>query len=402
MPDSQTENMQLDEKQATSQKAERVLSVDVLRGFDMFWIAAGEEIFHTLAAATGWQFFKVMSTQLQHVRWEGFHFYDLIFPLFMFITGITTPFALIGRLEKGTPKSALYRKVIIRFCVLFILGLIYNQGWHQNWANPCIASVLGQLGFGYLFASLILLRTHKLRWIITWAAGILIGVALIQFLVPVPGYGAGVFTPRGSVNAYLDRLLMPGDFWFYMTPDGTMYELAEPMPANARPLSEALGILNWISGTGIVLMGVAAGLILKKRSIPQYRKVTIYLASGIGCLLTALCLKPWYPIIKNIQTSTFYLFAGGFCFLLFGLFYLVIDVWKVQRWGFFFQVIGVNAITVYLGYQLIDVNYTSRVLVGGLTMYMGAYGPVIISIVTEALLWSSLYLLYRKKVFLRV
>ena len=131
-------------------------------------------------------------------------------------------------------------------------------------------------------------------------------------------------------------------------------------------------------------------------------KVGIFLVTGLGCLLSALILKPWYPIIKLLQTDTFYLFAGGLCFILLALFYLVIDVWKFQKWGFFFKVIGMNAITVYMGFQLIDVDHTSTVLVGGLAKYLGAYGPVLISVVTVALVWLSLYGLYRKKIFLRV
>ena len=128
----------------------------------------------------------------------------------------------------------------------------------------------------------------------------------------------------------------------------------------------------------------------------------IFLATGFGCLLSALILKRWYPIIKLLQTDTFYLYAGGFCFILLALFYLIIDVWKIQKWGFFFKVIGMNAITVYMGCQLIDVHHTSGVLVGGLAKYMGAYGPVLISVVAAALVWISLYTLYRKKIFLRV
>jgi predicted acyltransferase len=130
--------------------------------------------------------------------------------------------------------------------------------------------------------------------------------------------------------------------------------------------------------------------------------VGIFLVTGLGCLLSALILKRWYPIIKLLQTDTFYLYAGGFCFILLALFYLVIDVWKIQKWGFFFKVIGMNAITVYMMFQLINVDHTSSVLVGGLAKYMGAYGPVLISVVTVSLVWALLYGLYRKKIFLRI
>jgi predicted acyltransferase len=390
------------DKQSAAVPPERVQSLDVLRGFDMFWITGGEGIIHTQAAATGWQFFKFLSLELEHVPWEGFHFYDLIFPLFMFCVGVAIPWALIAKLERGFPKKALYKKVVTRFVILFFLGIIYNQGFRQNWANPRIGSVLGQLAFGYLFASLIALGVPRLRTVILWAGGILGGIAILHFLVPVPGFGAGVLTPQGSINGYVDRLFMSGDFWYYISPQGTMYELTQKMPPGSVPLWEAQGILNCITGTSITLMGVIAGLILRNPKIPQLRKVAIYFLTGVGLLISALVLKPWYPINKSLQTSTFYLYAGGFCFILLAPFYLVIDVWKIQKWGFFFKVIGMNAITVYMIFQLINVDHTSGVLVGGLAMYLGAYGPVLISVVTATLVWLSLYALYQKKIFLRV
>ena len=384
------------------QKPERVLSLDVLRGFDMFWITGGEGIIHTLALATGWQFFRVFSAQLEHVRWEGFHFYDLIFPLFLFIMGVSIPYALISKLEKGMPRTAIYKKIFTRFAILFIFGLIYNQPWVTDWAHPRVGSVLGQIAFGYLFASLIALHSSKLRSILIWLAGVMAVNAMIQFLVPVPGYGRGVFTPRGSVNYYVDQLFMPGSFLYYITPDGTTYHLGQIRPPDAFPMYGVEGFVDWFSVIIIALAGVTAGLILRNLKLSQYRKVGIFLVTGLGCLLSALILKRWYPIIKLLQTDTFYLYAGGFCFILLALFYLVIDVWKIQKWGFFFKVIGMNAITVYMMFQLINVDHTSSVLVGGLAKYMGAYGPVLISVVTVSLVWALLYGLYRKKIFLRI
>ena len=387
---------------AATQKPERVLSLDVLRGFDMFWITGGEGIIHTLALATGWQFFRVFSAQLEHVRWEGFHFYDLIFPLFLFIMGVSIPYALFSKLEKGMPRTAIYKKIFTRFAILFIFGLIYNQPWVTDWAHPRVGSVLGQIAFGYLFASLIALHSSKLRSILIWLAGVMAVNAMIQFLVPVPGFGRGVFTPQGSVNYYVDQLFMPGSFLYYITPDGTTYHLGQIRPPDAFPMYGVEGFVDWFSVIIIALAGVTAGLILRNLKLSQYRKVGIFLVTGLGCLLSALILKRWYPIIKLLQTDTFYLYAGGFCFILLALFYLVIDVWKIQKWGFFFKVIGMNAITVYMVFQLINVDHTSSVLVGGLAKYMGAYGPVLISVVTVSLVWALLYGLYRKKIFLRI
>jgi predicted acyltransferase len=383
-------------------KPPRILSLDVLRGFDMFWIVGGEGIFHTLAAATGWPLFIALSTQMTHVKWEGFHFYDLIFPLFLFIMGAAIPYSLIAKAEKGAPRTALYKRVFTRFCILFLFGLIYNQAWVTDWAHPRVGSVLGQIGFGYLFASLIALHSPKLRSILMWLGAFMTGNALMQFLFPVPGFGRGVFTPQGSVNYYLDRRFMPGTFLYYVAPDGTNYGLHQIRPPNAFPMYGVEGFMDWFSVGIIALMGLIAGLILRNEKVSPHRKVGVFLGAGLGSLLSALILKRWYPIIKLLQTDTFYLYAGGFCFLLLALFYLVIDVWKIQKWGFFFQVIGMNAITVYMGFQLIDVDRTSDVLVGGLAKYMGAYGAVLICVVTVVLVWTAMYTLYRKRIFLRI
>jgi len=389
---------------AGTQRTERILSLDALRGFDMFWIVGGGGLVRALWLATGWQLFRVLDAQLEHVKWVGFHFYDLILPLFMFIVGAVIPYALVSRIERGEPKPSIYRKIFTRFVLLFIFGLVYNQGWHRDWAHPLVGSVLGEIGFGYLFASLIVVHTRKLRPIVIWISALLLGVGLLHFLLPVPGYGAGVFTMRGSANAYLDRTFLPGDLFWYMTPNGTVYEnvTGEPMGPNAVPVADVVGILNWVSAISITLMGVVAGLVLRNQTLKPYRKVLIFLVTGVGCVLSALALRGWYPIIKNMQTGTFCLLSGGLSFLLVALFYLVIDIWKLQRWAFFFTVIGMNAIALYMGVQFINVSHTSDVLVGGLAIYLGGLGPVLLSAVSVGLMWISGYILYRNKIFLRV
>ena len=341
---------------AEAPKPERILSLDVLRGFDMFWITGGEGIVHALALATGWQFFKVLSTQMTHTHWVGFHFYDLIYPLFLFIMGASIPYALISKLEKGMPRKEIYKKIFTRFGILFIFGIIYNQGWINDWAYPHMGSVLGVIAVGYLGGSLIAVHSPKLRSILIWLAVFMAVNAMIQFLVPVPGFGGGVFTPQGSVNYYVDRLFMPGGVPYYITPDGTPYGLQQIKPPNAFPMYGVEGFVDMFSANIIALMGVIAGLILRNQKLSQRRKVGIFLVTGLGCLLSALIFKRWYPIIKLLQTDTFYVYAGGFCFILLALFYLLIDVWKYQKWGFFFKVIGMNAITVYMGYQFIVVG----------------------------------------------
>ena len=132
-------------------RPDRLKSLDILRGFDMFWITGGSALVVTLSRATKWPFFEAIEIQMDHVAWNGFHFYDLIFPLFMFIMGVAIPYAFIPRLEAGTGKKALYRKILKRFIILVVFGIFYNQTFMPDWTNPRIASVLGQIGFDYFF-----------------------------------------------------------------------------------------------------------------------------------------------------------------------------------------------------------------------------------------------------------
>jgi predicted acyltransferase len=367
----------------TPNKPERLHSLDILRGFDMFWITGGHYLVAMLAVATGWKWLETVEGQMHHCEWAGFHFYDLIFPLFIFIMGVAIPYALIPKLESETPKKGLYRKVVKRFVILVVLGVIYNQAAWPDWANPRIASVLGQIGFAYLFASIIFINTRNIWSVILWMSGILVVYGLMQNFIPVPGYGAGVITPEGSLNAFLDH---------YITPGRLLGETYEPE-----------GVFNNISAISIALMGVMAGLILRGEKVKtQYGKVLTLALIGAGFITVAVLLNGVYPIIKNAWTSSFDLLTGGIGLVLLSLFFLVVDVWKYRRWGFYFKVIGVNSITIYLAVSFIDFGGISNNLLGGLTMHMGAWGDVMQVVGALAIIWYSLYLMYKNKIFLRI
>ncbi|MEZ5072241.1 MAG: DUF5009 domain-containing protein [Bacteroidales bacterium] len=364
-------------------KVERLQSLDILRGFDMLWITGGHALVAALAVATGWPFLETIEAQMHHVEWEGFHFYDLIFPLFIFIMGVAIPYALLPKLEASVPKRKLYAKVVKRFVILVVLGIIYNQAWLPDWTNPRIASVLGQIGFAYLFASIIFINTRNLRGVLIWLFGILLVYGLLQNFVPVPGHGAGVLTKEASLNAWLDHYITPGRLY------GVTYEPE--------------GVFNNVSAISIALMGVMAGLILRHKSgRSSYLKVLMLAALGAGFVAIALVLGQWYPIIKNAWTSTFDMLTGGISLLLLSFFYLVVDVWKYQKWGLYFKVIGMNAITIYLGVQFIDFGNMSTKLLGGLAMHLGAWGDVLIATGGLAIIWYALYLMYKSKIFLRI
>jgi predicted acyltransferase len=360
----------------------RLWSLDALRGFDMFWIIGGGAIFRTLAEVTHWGWARGWAAQLEHAEWAGFHFYDLIFPLFMFISGVAIPFSLLAKAEKAPDKRPVYLRLVRRALALVLLGFVYNHVADLHFATQRYASVLGQIGLAYLFAGLILLHVRSLRGRLAAVAGILAGVAAVQLLIPVPGIGAGVLTPEGTINGWIDRLLLPGRLY-----DG---------------IFDPEGILCVLSATSVTLLGGLAGLVLRSDRHPAYRKAIILAASGMGLTTVGYVLGAWYPIIKKAWTATFDIYAAGLSFTLLALFYVIIDVWRFRKWTFFFRVIGLNSITIYVGSRMVNFDFTSKFWFDGLARMAGTAGPLVLRAGAVAIEWLALLVLYEKNVFLRV
>ncbi len=361
---------------------QRLSSLDTLRGFDMFWIIGGGELLRALSKSTGWDWVNGLANQMHHVQWDGFHFEDLIFPLFMFISGAAIPFALTSKLEKGIPKRELFKKVFQRMILLVVFGFIYNGALEKGFSNMRYPSVLSQIGIAYFFASLVVINTTTLKSRIFWLTGILAGIAILQNLVPVPGFGAGVLTPDGSINAWLDQHLLPGVLIDkYFDPEG---------------------VLCIISAVSVTLMGALAGTVLRSEKFTSIRKTTLLVITGVTLVVIALLISPVYPIIKRLWTVPFDLLTSGISFLLLAIFYYIIDVKLWNKWILFFKVIGLNSITIYLGGRLIDFEEPSKFLLGWIAIPCGNFGEVIIVTGMIAAEWLFLYYLYKNKIFLRV
>jgi predicted acyltransferase len=372
---------------STDLTSRRLLSLDTLRGFDMFWIIGGDALFRKLAEVTDWRWADVVAGQLTHVKWEGLRAYDMIFPLFMFIAGVAIPYAFASRRQSGASRRDLQMKVFSRAVTLVLLGLICNRVLDFDFANFRVASVLGQIGLAYLFASLIVLYAGSFWARFMWLVGILVGYAAVQLFVPVPGVGAGVLTQEGIINGYIDRMLLPGRL--YGKVDGV--QMFDPE-----------GLLCIVSATGITLMGTLAGSVLRDGNGGGTRKAALLAVAGMVSLGIGVAIAPWYPPIKAAWTTTFNLQAGGISLMLLAAFYLVIDVWQISRWTFFFRVIGLNAITIYMAPRIIDFSHASDFLLGGIAPLVGIYSALILIAGSIGLKWLFLWFLYRHKIFLRV
>ena len=151
--------------------SQRLYSLDALRGFDMFWIIGAEEIFHKMAEITKSPFWNTLSVQFNHPAWHGFAFYDLIFPLFLFLAGVATPYSVGKQLEKGISRKSLLFRVIKRGLILVLLGVIYNNGLEIRPIEEIrIGSVLGRIGLAYMFANIIYLYTKQRGQLIWFCA----------------------------------------------------------------------------------------------------------------------------------------------------------------------------------------------------------------------------------------
>lgn len=363
-------------KELPATKSKRLTSLDALRGFDMFWIVSGEGIFHglangvkeenslirnpndwTIATTENLSIFEKLligiSNQLHHSPWNGFTFYDLIFPLFIFISGVSMPFSyqkfLISKNGGNYSSKPIYLALIKRTLILIILGIIVNGLFKWNgYENTRFASVLGRIALSTFFAALIYLNFSLRNQIILFLS-ILMGYYLIMMYIPVPNFGHGVLTPEGNFSAYIDRLFLPGKLH--------------------RKVYDPEGLLSTIPAICSAMLGIFAGTFLRSKStIPNITTKVFYLiTSGMILILIAGLFNLFLPINKTMWTSTFVLFSGGWSILLFTLFYYLIDILEYKKWAMPMVWMGTNSILIYIcAHGLFNFESTSQFLFGGI------------------------------------
>lgn len=362
----------------------RLLSIDALRGFDMLLIAGGGAFIERLHGLTGIEWIDGLAEQLKHPAWNGFTFYDFIFPLFLFIAGVSLSFSLHSGLEKGLSKTTLYKKVFNRFIILFILGII-DKNIPLDLFNPSnirYGTVLGRIGITTFIAAILYLNFGG-RARLAWVCGILLAYYAAVFLIPVPGYGAGDLSFEGNLIGWVDRMFMPGIL--------------------LQGIYDENALLTTLPATCLPLLGTIAGDVLRNTHILEKSKIAYLTAFGGTLVILGLIWGLSFPINKHMWSSSFILLTGGMAFFILALFYGVIDILGYRRWCFFFEVIGRNSIVVYLAYRFIAFDYTSKLLFEGLYMnFDEKWHPVFNAIGSLALVWLMLYFLYRNRIFVKV
>ena len=366
-------------------KPKRLYSLDALRGFDMFWIMGGEAIFAGLASLTGWPVLKWWAVQLEHVQWHGFHFYDMIFPLFLFIAGISFPFSMAKRIANNDSRKSIYKHIIFRGLILVALGIVYNNGIRFDLGELRYGSVLGRIGLAWMFAAIIFINT-KLSWRIVWFWALLIGYWLLLLIFPAHDLGSSdPFSQTGNLASYIDRLIMPGRLY--------------------RSNHDPEGLFSTIPAISTALLGMFTGTFMMSDYLSgkKLKKVLYFVLAAVVLMIIGKVWSLAFPINKNLWSSSFVCFVGGLSMLLFAVFYLIIDVWNIRKWAFFFVVIGVNPITIYLAERIVNFDRASKFFFGGLIeLFPETWTPFLEGMAITAVGWVFLYFLFRKKIFLKV
>ena len=372
--------------------ARRIASVDALRGFSIFWLIGGDGAIWALDDMLSDKgpvlsdIGEFLGVQMHHVAWEGFTFYDFIFPLFIFVTGVAIVFSLSRLVEREGIAQA-HMRVLRRALLLYGLGLIYYGGISQHWADIRYFGVLQRIAICYLFASLLFLN-FNLRGMIAAFVALLAGYWALMTFVPVPGIGAGSFAPDANLANWIDAHYLPGRLW-----DKTR---------------DPEGLLSTLPAVGTCLLGVFAGLLLKDARLSSQQKSLALIGAGIALVAAGYLWGPQFPVIKAIWTSSFVLVAGGYSLILLGGLHQIIDVWGLRGWSTIFVWLGANAITLYFLNNLFGFEPFALRFVGGdlstlidrlTTPHTGLFLAHMLGL-TFAIALAGFF--YRRKIFLRV
>jgi predicted acyltransferase len=277
---------------------------------------------------------------LQHADWNGWTLADLVFPFFLFIVGVAIPYSFTNRIARGDSKKKLLLQVVRRTVILFALGLIINAFPYFNPSTLRIMGVLQRIALCYFFSSIIFLAFNNRKQVSTTVFLPLFYWALMT-LVPVPGYGTGVLGKEGNLAAYLDNLIL-GTGHLY-GPLGTW---------------DPEGLLSTIPAVATTLIGVLAGkhLISGRSQLDKAANLLFF-----GSLLTTIGTfwDFWFPINKNLWTSSYVALSGGIALILLAACYYVISVKGHVRWTKPFIILGVNAIAVYFLSEIVNLTLFS-------------------------------------------
>jgi predicted acyltransferase len=376
--------------------ASRLLSLDVVRGITIAFMI----MVNNNGGRGSWHF-------MNHAAWNGLTATDLVFPTFVFVMGVSVVFAIESRLARGATRGALARHAVQRAVILCLLGIVVNSFPFFELHHMRFYGVLQRIAVCYLAVSLLYLWDRR-AWPL--AAGLvvtLVGYWMLVRWVPVPGAGMpGRDVPfmdvRQNLVSWIDRQLFP-------------HHLYRDLPDHNTRDPE--GLLSDLPAIGTALMGMLTGVWLRtRRSTPaQVRGLAV---ASLGSLALGYLWSLWFPLNKNMWTSSYVLVAGGYSLAL-----MTVVFWAVEQkgwrggWTWIWLVLGSNAIAAYMFSELLpgvlhNIHFTSR---GQRTdvitfVFDRVFAPIpdpgwaafAYSVSFTAICFLPIWALYRKRVFLKV
>lgn len=367
----------VDRVELASPARNRLFSLDLFRGIT---IAAMILVNNQNSEQAYWP--------LRHAPWNGWTPTDLIFPFFLFIVGISLVFSFQARLQRGASRRTLVLHTIRRSAILFLIGLLLNGMASLQPSTWRIPGVLQRIAIVYCIASIIGLYSGT-RARVIWIAALTIGYWMLMRFVSVPGHGVptiGVplLHPDNNLAAYIDRKLMLGHMW--------------------EKTRDPEGLLSTIPAIASALFGVLTGEWLQtKRTATQ--KVTGMLAAGIVGVIAGEIWSHWFPINKNLWTSSYVVFTAGGALVCLALCCWITDI-KLHRgwWSKPFVILGTNAITAYVLSQLIGgwFGWDHLFAFQRLAANSPALGSLLHSLLILGCCFLPVWWMYWKKIFLKV
>ena len=366
-------------------KPQRLLSIDALRGFDMLFIMGFSSLVISICSlfpggADCW-----LATTMGHAKWHGLTHHDTIFPLFLFLAGVSFPFSYAKQQSMGASRKDIYWKIFRRAAVLIFLGMVYNGLFRLNFENLRVASVLARIGLAWMGAALLYINFGvKTR---AWIAGaILVVYALVSKFVGAPDVpGADPLSMEGSLVGYVDRLFLPGRLLYL---DGRF---------------DPEGLLSAVPAVVTAMLGMFTGELIREQKYSGERKTVMMLVGAVVLGVVAWLGNYFVPINKMLWSSTFVCAVGSYSLAMMALFYYIVDVKGWQKWTLPFRVVGMNSITIYLAQSIIGFSGIARFFFGGVAGLCSEPWAAVVNGASFVLVcWLFLYFLYRHKIFLKV
>lgn len=419
---------------------QRLMSLDALRGFDMFWIIGADALVYALHRLKSNDATEFLANQLDHADWQGFHFYDLIFPLFVFLVGVSIVFSLTKTIQRAGKADAI-KRVIRRGVLLYVIGVIYSGGFTKPWPDMRLLGVLNRIALAYFFAGL-LFCFFKPRALVGICVGLLVTYWALMTFVPIrdiqltrPNIArlaeqagdaetAAYFSNPDSPNPSTIRnspAWAAAQKLFYSTTNYVRgkydkgYNLSDHLDFQYLPgkkwdtFFDPEGYLSTIPAIATCLLGVFAGFLLQNQLITGQKKVLYLISFGIAAAVLGWLWNFQFPVVKKIWTSSYVLVAGGYSAILLGTFYWVVDVCQFRAWCQPFVWMGMNSITIYLTKNALGGSFRllAQRFVGGdvktfFDTRMSGLGEMAISIVGLLLAFWFVHFLYKRKIFLRL